>query len=216
MRRFMPMLFLAGSAVTVGLAVGYYAAMTGEIAISQGAVIILALTLVGLLAAFYAGRTPVQANAESIVQRDPWAALRLEFDRSRRFERPFVLVRFSDPTTSAADGTGRSDSGETASTLPMMVRGIDRVWSVGGSTYVLLPESRRESAEALIARLRPLTRNAALLDHAEMAEFPADGLTASALMTSLAPAASPPDVETRVWLVRSGDAVDAERDEQTG
>jgi hypothetical protein len=210
----MAMLFLAGSAVTVGLAVGYYAAMTGAIAISQGVVIILALTLVGLLAAFYAGRTPTHANADSIAPRDPWTAFRLELDRSRRFEHPFVLLRFADPSTRAE--SDRSESRAPAATVPMMLRGIDRLWSVGGNTYVLLPESRRESAEALIARLRSLTRGDSLLDAVEMAEFPADGLTTSALIANLRPASPPPDGEARVWLVRADEAVDSQRDEQTG
>lgn len=214
MRRFMPMLLLAGSAATVGLAVGYYAAMTGAIGVSQGVVIILALTLVGLLAAFYGGRTPMPANAP-IAPADAWTAFRLELDRSRRFERPFVLLRFAEPPARDFENVEPSEARPGISVVPTMLRGIDRVWSVGGSIYVLLPESRRASAEALLVRLRSLTRDDSLLDSVEMAEFPADGLTPSALITNLRPA-SPSDGEARVWLVQSEHEVGAGRDEQTG
>lgn len=101
---------------------------------------------------------------------DEWEELRREIARCRRYGRTFALVR-----------VGRI----VGSALESQVRLIDRSWTAGGATYVLLPEGDREAGESFVGRLR---RDAATsLDGARVtvASFPDDGLTSGALLKVL-------------------------------
>lgn len=106
------------------------------------------------------------------------AELSDELERSRRYERPFLLIRVplgSSPRGNHQDGYGL---------LRSAVRYVDRCWSTAGSVYLLLPEATREMGEGLLMRLReafPELR----LDEARAACFPEDALTAGALLDAV-------------------------------
>ena len=104
---------------------------------------------------------------------DYWAELRLEIARSRRFGRPFGLVRVEGNTRPPSFGA--------------VLRSIDRVWTADGVTYLLLPETDREAAQSLRGRL--LRELPAELEGCSLsvAAFPEDGLTSGALLTVLRP-----------------------------
>lgn len=199
----------------IGMAVGYYAAITGGLPISEGVLVLIALTSGALMTAFYLGRARVNAEAQPHSFNQSWDSFRRELDRSRRFERPFVLMRI--PATDAhqpAGGLVPAARG-TLGTLPLVLRGIDQAWTMEGSIYVVLPESNRAAAQALIARLRSTMPDAAELDDIQIAEFPDDGLTTGALVASLraipAPGEAPP-----VRLVPARDGGESTLDERTG
>ncbi len=118
-------------------------------------------------------RTQASANGTPRAQNgrgDEWEELRREIARCRRYGRTFALVRI-DRIVGAA--------------LESQVRMIDRKWTAGNATYVLLPEADREAGESLVSRLRrdPATS----LDGAQVtvASFPDDGLTSGALLKVL-------------------------------
>ena len=105
-------------------------------------------------------------------QSDVWTELRVELARARRFGRPFALVR--------VDGMrGRR--------LKAGLRSIDRHWVADRATYVLLPESDREGAASLVARLRREAADVLEGCSVAIAAFPDDGLTSGALLERLEP-----------------------------
>ena len=109
-------------------------------------------------------------DAEPAVECDVWDELRREIARSRRFDRPFSLLRIE---------------ATPARRITPNLRAIDSEWLVGAITYVLLPECARESGEALVARLRrelPETLEDSVVS---VAAFPEDGLTSGALLETL-------------------------------
>jgi hypothetical protein len=107
-----------------------------------------------------------------------WNELRRELDRSRRFEREFVLIRME---RIHRNGNGDVD---LVRKLPGRLRSIDSVWGVRKQAFVLLPESDREVGFALLARLRRESPGL-LPDDVRLAAFPADGLTGGALLELL-------------------------------
>lgn len=215
-RPFVSMLLLGISAVMVGMAVGYYVALNEGLPISEDVLVIIALIFVALLTAFHGGRSLRRTNIPSASLDRSWDAFRRELDRSRRFERPFVLMRI--PTSEPLDATERAGASPTRGplgALPLLVRSIDRVWTMDGSIYVVLPESSRASANELVARLRSTMSDAAALDGVQIAEFPQDGLTTGALLGSLRPAPAPGEAPP-VRLVPARASADLRRDERTG
>ncbi len=118
---------------------------------------------------------PTEASANGVPRtrngrRDEWDELRREIARCRRYERTFALVRIDRIVGPALDS---------------QVRSIDRTWTTGGATYVLLPEADRDAGESFVARLR--REAAASVDGARMtvASFPDEGLTSGALLEVL-------------------------------
>ena len=64
------------------------------------------------------------------------------------------------------------------------LRLVDRTWVDDGSVYMLLPESSRAAADALVARI--LTVAPELLPaEVRLATFPDDGLTSGALISAV-------------------------------
>lgn len=204
-RAFLSSLTIGLSAVVVGVAIGYYAGVTEALPMSAGTLAIIGLMLAGLLTAFYGGRVAGRPDRPSISLTRSWDAFRRELDRARRFERTFVLMRIPALETSSADSAGFGALGA----LPLVVRSIDQVWAMDGSIYVVLPESTRATADQLMARLRVAMPGESALDHVEVVEFPADGVTTGALVANLRPidssgAAAP----VRLKLAQSSDDAD--------
>jgi lipopolysaccharide/colanic/teichoic acid biosynthesis glycosyltransferase len=98
-----------------------------------------------------------------------------ELERSRRHEHPLALVRLAAPA-------GEVESMHAC--VRALVRGVDSVWPDGNGVVVLLPESDRDDAEALLGRLRAALPGK--IGGARIACFPADGLTAGALCDGVA------------------------------
>jgi hypothetical protein len=101
---------------------------------------------------------------------DTWAELRLEIARSRRFGRPFGLIRIE---------------GKTVPRLGAALRSIDRAWTVDRVTYLLLPETDRDAAQAVRGRLLRESPEALASCSLSVAAFPEDGLTSGALLKAL-------------------------------
>lgn len=104
-----------------------------------------------------------------------WEDVHRELARARRHERPLAIVRL--PGASGTDAAARS-----AAIAPYLRR-IDRTWSEHGDVNVLLPEADRSAAEILVERLRKRQPDA--VGGANIATFPADGLTSGALLAAL-------------------------------
>lgn len=106
---------------------------------------------------------------------DSRQALDRELERSRRHDHPLALVRLAalagEPETLLA-------------CVRAMTRGLDSVWLDGDGIVVLLPESDRDAADALLVRLRAALPGT--IGAARIACFPADGLTAGALRDGVA------------------------------
>jgi hypothetical protein len=214
-RHALSIVLLATSAVLVGVAVGYYVAATGDLPLSVGVLVMVALIFVAVLTAFHAGRVSTVSLAQ--INR-PWDAFRRELDRSRRFERRFALLRMPHVESASAD----SDQGDPATgdgllgTIRLVVRSIDEAWLADGSLYLLLPEASRASASHLVNRLRSILPDPAALNRIELAEFPEDGLTMGAVLAGLRPMTVLGE-RGAVRLVQPRPAnVDVQRGERTG
>jgi hypothetical protein len=119
----------------------------------------------------------------------PWEAFLRELDRSRRFERSFVLLRAPIPSVSSG-GNRAAEQARLRALLSIVVRSIDHVWFDDQGVFVLLAESTRASAMAAVVRLSAAVPQVIALDSVEMAEFPDDGLTTGALLANLRPIAA--------------------------
>ena len=128
--------------------------------------------------------------------RDPWDALRLEIDRSRRYRHSVTLVRVVPRV--ARDARRRHGARDPLAAVVAAVRaclrGGDSVWREGDAIFLVLPETERGSADALLARIRGCAP--ALLADAEMraAAFPEHGLTCHAVRAAVL---APPPAHAR-------------------
>jgi hypothetical protein len=125
---------------------------------------------------------------------DPWDALRRELDRARRYERPLALIQITpDGDAGGIDSAprrrrffGRAQADADALTLlRATLRTGDEVWRVHDRIFVMLPEADHHCAARLVERLR--ARLAPVIESCDvrMVSFPADGLTAGALLAGL-------------------------------
>jgi hypothetical protein len=118
---------------------------------------------------------------------DPWDALRLEIDRSRRYRHSVTLVRVVP--RALRDSPRRRGAGDpfapVVDALRACLRAGDSVWREGDAIFLVLPETERAAAGALLARIRGC--EPALLADAEMraAAFPEDGLTCHAIRAAI-------------------------------
>jgi hypothetical protein len=123
----------------------------------------------------------VAAQAEA----DAWAEFRRELNRSRRYERRFVLVSFpirhEVPGRRWYDG----DEGGSVTEVQSLLRSVDHTWASGGQVYALLPESDRATADAFLTRLRGLDPKGLVVSEARVVAFPEDGVTSGALLAAL-------------------------------
>jgi hypothetical protein len=108
-----------------------------------------------------------------------WAEFHRELVRARRYERTFAIVRFAGAERDVGATQVRLLDEVSAS-----ARRIDRVWVDGNDVLVLLPESTRAAAEALVARIRSRAPQDFGLS-SSVACFPLDGLTARAVIAAL-------------------------------
>jgi hypothetical protein len=126
---------------------------------------------------------------------DPFDELRREIDRSRRGDHAATLVCVESSVVGAG-WRARHELERIVGRLEAMVRTIDSVWLHHHAVYLLLPETDREAAEALVSRLWRETPDLLPFERLRMACFPRDGLTPNALRQAVAH--SPREREARV------------------
>jgi len=122
--------------------------------------------------------SPDGGDREEPTASGPWADLRREIARARRFTRPFAIIRIK---RHGRDG-GRVAYGRA---LGSLVRSVDAMWEADDAVFVLLPESDRTAGERFVARLRRDVPELARADDLALAAFPEDGLTSGALLSHL-------------------------------
>ena len=133
---------------------------------------------------------------------DPWDEFRRELDRSRRYERTFVVVRIPTrpiPQTPEPGPSHGDVAYEEMLQIAAFLRSVDRAWIADESVYVLLPESDRSMGDAFLARVRRLAHEVLPDDGVRVAAFPQDGSTSGALLAKLRGqplAGTPRDVAT--------------------
>lgn len=154
---------LSGSGAVIGWSIG-----TGsEIALVGG----LIATSAALIRRRHPKPVPAAQGATMADSQTGWQEVQRELDRSRRHERPFVLIRIPGPASAAGS-------------LKAFLRSADSLWVSGGNVYVLLPESSRARGEAVLARVRD-SQPALLPGNEQLVAFPEDGVTRGALVALL-------------------------------
>lgn len=129
---------------------------------------------------------PALVSPDSI---DPWDEFRRELNRSRRYERTFVLLRLPC----------RAAPYQEMLQVGAFLRSVDRAWIADQSVYVLLPESDRAMGEAFVIRIRRLAPEVLPAEGVRLAAFPVDGSTSGSLLAKLRGeplAGTPRDVAT--------------------
>lgn len=119
---------------------------------------------------------------------DPWATLRREVDRSRRHGRPLALLRLGPPHHSRL---ARHALVSAVRALRGSLRGVDSVWLDRHGILLLLPETDRAAAGAVMERL-PTVVPAVTATRVSLVCFPEDGLTANALRAAVGREDAPP------------------------
>jgi hypothetical protein len=173
-------LVVALIAALAGVGIGLEVAQAGiavspSLAFWMGVLGVLALMLVLLTA-------PAEPPSSiAIPARAGWAEFRRELRRSRRNTRPMTLLR----TLSPAGPGGVPEEPEARSRrLHEHLRLVDRTWVDDGAVYILLPETPRAAADALLSRLQTVAPEL-LPGDVRLATFPDDGLTSGALISAL-------------------------------
>jgi len=173
-------LVVALIAALAGVGMGLEIARVGidvapSLAFWMGIFGVLALVLV-LLTAPARTASPITMPA-----RAGWAEFRRELRRSRRNTRPMTLLRTLAPVGADA---APEDPEDRSRRLHEHLRLVDRTWVDDGAVYLLLPETSRAAADALIARLHTLAPEL-LPGDVRVATFPDDGLTSGALISAV-------------------------------
>lgn len=106
-----------------------------------------------------------------------WQAFKVELERSRRHERPLVLVRLP------AAGTQDSGLDERHASITGHLRSSDLLWVDGTDLFALFTDTDALGAAAAVARLRHLGPD--LVGESFAAAFPADGVTTGALVSTV-------------------------------
>lgn len=106
-------------------------------------------------------------------------ALDNELERARRHERPLTLVRVGPE-----DGLRGVPGAGTTPLTNVPVRRTDHVFDLGGSSYIIAPETDAVAAKGLVQRFASTgPRDPA--DQLRAACFPLDGVTSGALLARL-------------------------------
>ncbi|CAN5763496.1 hypothetical protein BH24CHL6_BH24CHL6_15810 [soil metagenome] len=149
----------------------------------------LALGVIGALAV---GRAWTGSNAAlsrvPLPEAAGWAALHAELARSRRHNRPFVLLGIPERVWSPADAEGaeREVAGVAAGlSLQGLLRTPDHTWADESVLYVLLTDCDISQAEAFLQRVRISMPQLFPSDQVRVSAFPDDGLTVGALLYQL-------------------------------
>ncbi len=107
-----------------------------------------------------------------------WAEFQRELARARRFDRPFATIRV--PLGEPVD-EGRLVTIRNA--LAANARRIDRIWIDDADLLVLLPETSRAAAAAVMDRITALVPE--MESRPTLAVFPENGITSGSLIAAV-------------------------------
>jgi hypothetical protein len=174
---------VAAVAALVGGGIGQQAGISG-LGLAPGLGVWIAVVgFVGLVALLL--WPPVRSTDLAVASDDAgWIEFRRELRRARRGGRPLTILRIAGDELPADGADGRTDLGMHARALGLRLRIVDRTWVDDGSIYVLLPESPRVAADALIERIRA-DMPQELPERIRVATFPENGLTSGAIIAAL-------------------------------
>jgi hypothetical protein len=174
------------TAAVIAVAAGGIAYQAGEsgLGLAPGlGVWIGLLGLGGLIALLLSA--PTGANSGVVSSDDAgWTEFRRELRRARRGSRPLTLLRIAGDELPKAGPGGSLDLPTRSRRLGLQLRLVDRTWVDEGSIYVLLPDSPRSAADALVERIHNETPDQ-LPERIRVATFPEDGLTSGAIIAAV-------------------------------
>lgn len=174
---------IAAVAAVAGTGIGNQAAIAG-LGLDSGLGLVIALVALGALLLLFL-TAPVGSNAAAAIPAEAsWTEFRRELRRARRGGQPLTLLRFVGDELPADGPDGPSDLGTRARRLGLHLRLVDRVWVDDTSVFVLLPDTSRAAADALIGRIRAASPSQ-LPAHIRIATFPENGLTGGALVAAV-------------------------------
>lgn len=172
---------LAAVAALVGGGIGHQAGIAGLWLAPGVGLWVAGVGLVGLVALLLWPAAPSTDLAVTSADAG-WIEFRRELRRARRGGRPLTILRIAG--AELPGGAGATDLATRARALGLRLRIVDRAWVDDDSIYVLLPESSRAAAEALIARVRADAPEE-LPELVRVATFPENGLTSGAIIAAL-------------------------------
>ena len=173
---------VAAVAALVGGGIGHQAGIAGLWLAPGVGLWVAGVALVGLVALLLWPVGP-STDLASTTEDAGWIEFRRELRRARRGGRPLTILRIAGADLPGG-GAGATELGTRARALGLRLRTVDRAWVDEGSIYVLLPESSRAAAEALIARIRA-DASEVLPELVRVATFPENGLTSGAIIAAL-------------------------------
>jgi hypothetical protein len=174
---------VAAVAALVGGGIGHQAGIAGLSPAPGVGLWVAGLGLVGLVALLLWPAGP-STDLAATTEDTGWIEFRRELRRARRSGRLLTILRIAGAELPGS-GAGATDLATHARALGHRLRIVDRAWVDDDSIYVLLPESSRAAAEALIARIRADAPDQ-LPELVRIATFPENGLTSGAIIATLA------------------------------
>ena len=115
------------------------------------------------------------ASAQVVSSEEGWRAFEREIARARRYEHPLALVRVELP----------DDAGRWYERLAPHFREVDVAWRDPSAIWLAVPGADEAAAAPIIARLLREAPELAEVAVVRNASFPADALTAGALVGQL-------------------------------
>lgn len=175
-------------ALLYGLVVELLGFVLAQVGVSAIAMAIAAVTILMIVFSPAVRRRVSRDVAARTAERDARTVLpdsageefHREFDRSRRFDKAFTVMRLV-----YRDENGRSPAPERGAQLRKMIRTVDRVWSEDDEVLCLFPETGSEGVQTLVSRVR--RQNSYLLPRraVRIVNFPADAISVGGLLTAL-------------------------------
>lgn len=174
---------IAGVAAITGGAIGQQAGVSG-LGLGPVPEMLIGLLGLGVLIALFLS-APVRSTAPMAASEEAsWVEFRRELRRARRSGRPLTLLRIPRDELPADGPDEPGDLWTRSRRLGYHLRLVDRAWADDASIYVLLPESSRAAADALIRRIRAASPGQ-LPEQVHIATFPENGLTSGALLAAV-------------------------------
>lgn len=158
--------------ILVGAGVGAVVGMaSGEAALVGGALFALGVAAALVTTAIQHRPTSVHGGSTE----EGWRAFEREIARARRYEHPLTLVRV-EPT---------EDAGRWFDRLAPHFREVDVAWRDPSAIWLAVPGADEAAAAPIIARLLREAPELAEIATVRSASFPANALTAGALVGQL-------------------------------
>ena len=132
----------------------------------------IALSVVVAIATTVLQRRPVTRAAST---EEGWRAFEREIARARRYDHPLTLVRVEVP----------DDAGRWYDRLAPHFREVDVAWRESSAIWLAVPGADETAAAPIVARLMREAPELAEVATIRTAGFPADALTAGALVGQL-------------------------------